>query len=97
MKKVKLDILGLSSSVDSQTGSFALVLKENKGDRRLPIIIGMFEAQSIAMEIEKIIPNRPMTHDLFKSFLKKINFAVNEVLITDIKDGVFFSKIIISD
>ena len=57
MKKVKLDILGLSSSVDSQTGSFALVLKENKGERRLPIIIGMFEAQSIAMEIEKIIPN----------------------------------------
>ena len=97
MKKVKLDILGLSSSVDSQTGSFALVLKENKGERRLPIIIGMFEAQSIAMEIEKIIPNRPMTHDLFKSFLKKINFIVNEVLITDIKDGVFFSKIIISD
>tara|TARA_B100000614_G_scaffold23726_1_gene18646 strand:- start:1360 stop:1929 length:570 start_codon:yes stop_codon:yes gene_type:complete len=97
MKKVKLDILGLSSSVDSQTGSFALVLKENKGDRRLPIIIGMFEAQSIAMEIEKIVPNRPMTHDLFKSFLKKINFVVNEVLITDIKDGVFFSKIIISD
>lgn len=97
MKKVKLDILGLSSSIDSQTGSFALVLKEKKGDRRLPIIIGMFEAQSIAMEIEKIIPNRPMTHDLFKSFLKKINFVVNEVLITDIKDGVFFSKIIISD
>ena len=74
MKKVKLDILGLSSSVDSQTGSFALVLKENKGDRRLPIIIGMFEAQSIAMEIEKIIPNRPMTHDLFKSFLEKNKF-----------------------
>ena len=97
MKKIKLDILGLSSSVDSQTGSFALVLKENKGDRRLPIIIGMFEAQSIAMEREKIIPDRPMTHDLFKSFLKKVNFVVNEILITDLKDGVFFSKIIISD
>ena len=67
MKKIKLEILGLSSSVDSQSGSFALVLKETNGDRRLPIIIGMFEAQSIAMEIEKIVPNRPMTHDLFKS------------------------------
>ncbi len=97
MKKVKLNILGLSSSVDSQTGSFALVLKEDKGDRRLPIIIGMFEAQSIAMEIEKIIPNRPMTHDLFKSFLKKMNFSVSEIVVTDIKDGVFFSKIIITD
>ena len=71
MTKVKLEILGLSSSVDTQTGSFALVLKEEKGERRLPIIIGMFEAQSIAMEIEKIIPNRPMTHDLFKSLSKK--------------------------
>jgi len=97
VKKIKLQILGLSSSVDTQTGSFALVLKEENGDRRLPIIIGMFEAQSIAMEIEKIIPNRPMTHDLFKSFLQKLNFIVNEVVITDIKDGVFFSKIIISD
>ena len=66
MKKIKLEILGLSSS-QSQTGSFALVLGEVSGNRRLPIIIGMFEAQAIAIEIEKIIPNRPMTHDLFKS------------------------------
>ena len=97
MKKIKLEILGLSSSVDTQTGSFALVLKENNGDRRLPIIIGMFEAQSIAMEIEKIIPNRPMTHDLFKSISKKLNFSVTEIIITDIKDGVFFAKINMSD
>lgn len=93
MTKVKLEILGLSSSVDTQTGSFALVLKEEKGERRLPIIIGMFEAQSIAMEIEKIIPNRPMTHDLFKSLSKKIKYSVNKIIITDIKDGVFFAKI----
>ena len=93
MKKIKLKILGLSSSVDTQTGSFALVLKEINGERRLPIIIGMFEAQSIAMEIERIVPNRPMTHDLFKSLSKKLNFSVNEIVITDIKDGVFFSKI----
>ena len=97
MKKIKLEILGLSSSVDSQSGSFALVLKEMNGDRRLPIIIGMFEAQSIAMEIEKIIPNRPMTHDLFKSLSSKFNFSVAEVIITDIKEGVFFSKIFFSD
>ena len=97
MKKIKLKILGLSSSVDTQTGSFALVLKEISGERRLPIIIGMFEAQSIAMEIERIVPNRPMTHDLFKSLSKKLNFSVNEIVITDIKDGVFFSKINMTD
>ena len=97
MKKIKLEILGLSSSVDTQTGSFALVLKEINGERRLPIIIGMFEAQSIAMEIERIVPNRPMTHDLFKSLSKKLNFSVNEIVITDIKDGVFFSKINMTD
>ena len=73
LKKIKLEILGLSSS-QSQTGSFALVLGEAEGNRRLPIIIGMFEAQAIAIEIEKIIPNRPMTHDLFKSFANAFNF-----------------------
>ncbi|NJM26109.1 MAG: bifunctional nuclease family protein, partial [Bacteroidia bacterium] len=72
MKKIKLEILGLSSS-QSQTGSFALVLGETEGNRRLPIIIGMFEAQAIAIEIEKIIPNRPMTHDLFKSFCQQLS------------------------
>jgi len=97
LKKIKLEILGLSSSVESQSGSFALVLKEVDSDRRLPIIIGMFEAQSIAMEIEKIKPNRPMTHDLFKSLSSKFNFHVTEVIITDIKEGVFFAKIFLSD
>lgn len=93
MNKIKLDILGLSSS-QSQSGSFALVLGEENGERRLPIIIGMFEAQAIAIEIEKIIPNRPMTHDLFKSFAHQFEFNVEEIIIYDLKEGVFFARIV---
>ncbi len=96
MKKIKLEILGLSSS-QSQTGSFALVLGETEGNRRLPIIIGMFEAQAIAIEIEKIIPNRPMTHDLFKAFASNFHFHVEEIIISDLKEGVFFAKLVCSD
>ena len=96
MKKIKLEILGLSSS-QSQTGSFALVLGEADGNRRLPIIIGMFEAQAIAIEIEKIIPNRPMSHDLFKAFANSFHFTVEEIIISDLKEGVFFAKIVCSD
>ncbi|ARS35406.1 bifunctional nuclease family protein [Pontibacter actiniarum] len=93
MKKIQLEILGLSSS-QSQTGSFALVLGEREGNRRLPIIIGMFEAQSIAIQIEKINPNRPLTHDLFKSFAEEMDVRVTEILISDLKEGVFYSKIV---
>lgn len=96
MKKLKLEILGLSSS-QSQTGSFALVLGEVEGNRRLPIIIGMFEAQAIAIEIEKILPNRPMTHDLFKSFANNFHFTIEEIIISDLKEGVFFAKIVCTD
>ncbi len=96
LKKIKLEILGLSSS-QSQTGSFALVLGEAEGNRRLPIIIGMFEAQAIAIEIEKIVPNRPMTHDLFKSFANSFHFHVEEIVISDLKEGVFFAKIVCTD
>jgi len=96
LKKIKLEILGLSSS-QSQTGSFALVLGETEGNRRLPIIIGMFEAQAIAIEIEKIVPNRPMTHDLFKSFASSFHFHVEEIVISDLKEGVFFAKIVCTD
>ena len=92
-EKIKLEILGLSSS-QSQSGSFALVLGEVEGNRRLPIIIGMFEAQAIAIEIEKIVPNRPMTHDLFKAFSHNFDIAVKEVYISNLKEGVFFAKII---
>ncbi|MEM6845690.1 MAG: bifunctional nuclease family protein [Bacteroidota bacterium] len=96
MDKIELEILGLSSS-QSQQGSFALVLGETVGNRRLPIIIGMFEAQAIAIEIEKIVPNRPMTHDLFKSFARNFHYTVEEIMISDLKEGVFFAKIICSD
>ncbi len=96
MKKIKLEILGLSSS-QSQQGSFALVLGEEAGGRRLPIIIGMFEAQAIAIEIEKIIPNRPMTHDLFRSFAQSFKFSIIEIIISDLKEGVFFAKIVCTD
>lgn len=96
MKKIKLEILGLSSS-QSQAGSFALVLGETEGNRRLPIIIGMFEAQAIAIEIEKISPNRPMTHDLFRAFGNLFHFHVEEIVISDLKEGVFFAKIVVSD
>lgn len=96
MNKIKLEILGLSSS-QSQSGSFALVLGEEIGNRRLPIIIGMFEAQAIAIEIEKITPNRPMTHDLFKSFAKSFNFIVEEIVISDLKEGVFYAKLVCSN
>lgn len=96
MKKIPLEILGLSSS-QSQSGSFALILGEKTGNRRLPIIIGMFEAQSIAIQIEKINPNRPLTHDLFKSFAEHVHVAVLEVIISDLKEGVFYSKIVCSD
>jgi bifunctional DNase/RNase len=96
LKKIPLVILGLSSS-QSQSGSFALILGEKHGNRRLPIIIGMFEAQSIAIQIEKISPNRPLTHDLFKSFAEHVHVAIIEVVISDLKEGVFYSRIVCSD
>ncbi len=91
-KNIELEILGLSSN-HSQSGSFTLVLGEVNGTRRLPIVIGMFEAQAIALEIEKIIPNRPMTHDLFKSFASGFNYEIERVVITDMKEGVYYAKI----
>lgn len=96
MKKVKLEIVGLSYS-QTQTGAYALVLGEAKGKRRLPIIIGGFEAQAIAIELEKMTPSRPLTHDLFKSFAEGFNIEVNEVLIYNLVEGIFFAKIICSD
>jgi len=96
LKKIPLEILGLSSS-QSQSGSFALILGEKQGNRRLPIIIGMFEAQSIAIQIEKISPNRPLTHDLFKAFAEHVHVVILEVIISDLKEGVFYSRIVCSD
>ncbi|HEV7382541.1 MAG TPA: bifunctional nuclease family protein [Dyadobacter sp.] len=96
MKKIKLEILGLSPS-QSQAGSFALVLGEELGNRRLPIIIGVFEAQAIAVQIENIVPNRPMTHDLFKSFADGMNYTLKEIVISDLKEGIFYAKIVCKD
>ena len=90
---VELEILGLSSN-HSQSGSFTLVMGEVGGIRRLPIVIGMFEAQAIAIEIEKIIPNRPMTHDLFKSFASNFNYSINHILISDMREGVYYANIV---
>lgn len=91
MGKIALEILGLSAS-HSQSGSFALVLVEAKGTKRLPIIIGLSEAQAIAMVMEKIIPERPMTHDLFKPLAESFNFELQNVLISDFTSGVFYAK-----
>ncbi|TDB64471.1 bifunctional nuclease family protein [Arundinibacter roseus] len=96
MKKIMLEILGLSPS-QSQTGSFALVLGEELGNRRLPIIIGVFEAQAIAVQIENIVPNRPMTHDLFKSFADGFNYTLKEIVISDLREGIFYAKIVCGD
>lgn len=95
MDKIRLEILGLTAS-RSQTGSFALVLGESYGNRRIPIVIGTCEAQAIAMEMEKIASSRPMTHDLFKSFTRSFNIEIHEINIFDLKEGIFFAKIVCS-
>ncbi|MBD1392255.1 bifunctional nuclease family protein [Mucilaginibacter glaciei] len=96
MKKIKLDIVGLSYS-QTQSGAYALVLGEVSGRRRLPIIIGSFEAQAIAIEIEKMTPSRPLTHDLFKSMGQAFNITVQEVVIYNLVDGIFYAKLICFD
>lgn len=93
MNKIRLEILGLSSS-QSQSGSFALVMGEKGGNRRLPIIIGMFEAQAIAIEIERITPNRPMTHDLFKALAEAFEIRLIEVVISDLREGIFYARLV---
>lgn len=93
MEKIKLDIVGLSYS-QTQSGAYALVLGESNGKRRLPIIIGGFEAQAIAIELEKMTPSRPLTHDLFKNFAEEFNIHISEVIIYNLVEGIFFSKLI---
>jgi bifunctional DNase/RNase len=93
MEKVKLEIVGLSYS-QTQSGAYALVLAEVGGKRRLPIIIGGFEAQAIAIELEKMTPTRPLTHDLFKSFATSFSIEVKEILIYNLLEGIFYAKII---
>ncbi len=96
MKKVRLEIVGLSYS-QTQSGAYALVLGESAGTRRLPIIIGGFEAQAIAIELEKMTPSRPLTHDLFKTFAETFDIQVNEVLIYNLVEGIFYAKLICND
>jgi len=96
MKKIKLDIVGLSYS-QTQSGAYALVLGEVNGRRRLPIIIGSFEAQAIAIEIEKMTPSRPLTHDLFKSFAQAYHIQIQEIIIYNLVDGIFYAKLICND
>lgn len=93
MDKIRLEIIGMSYS-QSQSGAYALILGEVKGKRRLPIIIGGFEAQAIAVELEKMKPSRPLTHDLFKSFADNYNIKIKEVIIDQFKQGVFHAKLI---
>lgn len=93
MDKVKLEIVGLSYS-QTQSGAYALVLAESGGKRRLPIIIGGFEAQAIAIELEKMVPTRPLTHDLFKNFAQSFGIVVKEIVIYNLVEGIFFSKLI---
>jgi len=92
VEKIQVDILGLSTS-PSSGGAYALILKEVNGNRRLPIIIGAFEAQSIALEMEGIKPPRPLTHDLMKNIIDTLGISVHEIMINDLKDGTFYAKI----
>ncbi|MCC5922232.1 MAG: bifunctional nuclease family protein [Crocinitomicaceae bacterium] len=93
MEKIKLEITGLSYS-QTQSGAYALLLSESNGSRRLPIIIGAAEAQSIAIELENMVPSRPLTHDLFKHFAKAFDINVLEVVIYKLQEGVFYAKLI---
>jgi len=93
MQKIKLEITGIAYS-QTQSGSYVLTLLEVAGKRKLPIVIGGFEAQAIAVELEKMVPSRPLTHDLFKSFCKSFGVNVKEILIYKFHEGVFHSKLI---
>jgi bifunctional DNase/RNase len=92
MDFTRVDIIGLSTS-PSSGGAYALVLGEVEGNRRLPIIIGAFEAQAIALELEKIQPPRPMTHDLLRDTFEAVDVEVTEVVIDELREGTFFAKI----
>lgn len=94
MKKIPLEIVALSHSV-TQSHNYAVVLGEQDGVRRLPIVIGGFEAQAIAVAMEKMVPNRPLTHDLFKNTLDELNVELLEVVISNLLDGIFYAKLII--
>ena len=93
MNKIELQIADIAPS-GSTSGAYALVLSESKGTRRLPIVIGGNEAQAIAIELEKMTPSRPLTHDLFRSFANAFSIDVEEVLIYNLVEGIFFAKVL---
>ena len=95
MKKIELEIVALSHSI-TQTHSYAVVLGEVNGLRRLPIVIGGFEAQAIAVALEKMQPSRPLTHDLMKNFMMAFNIDLHEIIISDLQEGIFYSKLVCS-
>jgi len=91
--RVKLRVMGLTFS-QTQTGSYALVLAEESGKKRIPIMIGAFEAQAIALHLEELKPPRPLTHDLFLSFSRAYNVDLKEVLINKLEEGIFYSELV---
>ncbi|MBK9254957.1 MAG: bifunctional nuclease family protein [Saprospiraceae bacterium] len=95
MKKIRLDIMALSHSV-TQSHNYAVVLGEENGKRRLPIVIGGFEAQAIAVALENMTPNRPLTHDLFKNTLDAFHIDLQEVVINNLLDGIFYAQLVCS-
>jgi bifunctional DNase/RNase len=95
MKKIELEIVALSHSI-TQTHSYAVVLGEVNGVRRLPIVIGGFEAQAIAVALEKMQPSRPLTHDLMKNFMNAFGLTLHEIIICDLQEGIFYSKLVCS-
>ena len=95
MKKIELEIVALSHSI-TQTHSYAVVLGEVNGLRRLPIVIGGFEAQAIAVALERMQPSRPLTHDLMKNFMMAFNIDLHEIIINDLQEAIFYSKLICS-
>ena len=95
MKKIELEIVALSHSI-TQTHSYAVVLGEVNGLRRLPIVIGGFEAQAIAVALEWMQPSRPLTHDLMKNFMLAFNIELHEIIINDLQEGIFYSKLVCS-
>lgn len=92
-KLIKLKVIGISYS-QTQSGAYALILGEEDGERRIPIIIGGFEAQAIVIKLENLEPPRPLTHDLFKSFADACGVSVDHILINKLREGIFFSQII---
>lgn len=96
MKRIKLKVMGISYS-QTQSGAYALILIEENGDRRVPIIIGGFEAQAIVIKLENLDPPRPLTHDLFKKFADEFNISITEVMIYKLEEGVFYSRLVCSN